>query len=244
MTDNEYRSALNQVLIDESQGVYNPVTPSQYRYVSQSLVDQSDMGQYQGGYDEEEAIRIATMNSLQDQFNAYQRDRSERRSAPSQDPCAEPVREDSTPASSHRDIIIDQDRAYQDACEEHDRRTREAESQHHFEENEKEIAEQEQQSKEAEVMRLYYGLPPEPQTGTTVAVMSNGERLVRKFSSDEKAGDIYIWIAGQSVLADAEEKLFLDEFELRMPGGIVVDPNQTLEQQGLEGRVMVQVHML
>ena len=268
MTDSDYRGALAQILNEESShpNYYAPEADSRYRYISPSLAAEERRMQeeYQSGYDEEEALRIAMMNSLEDQWNqyahspsmepvnpepVYQETMQHAQSEPDMASSSysyvfKPHKEGPAPTTEAQQIVRDQDDEYRAACEEATRNEIHANSDLHFQENEAMIAEEEKNNKEGEVMRLYYQLPPEPAAGTTIATMLNGERLMRKFGLDEMAGDIYAWIAGENNLLDTPDKLYVDNFELRLPGGVVIDPNQTLAQQGLKGRIMVQVNVL
>lgn len=267
MTDMQYHAALDRILNEESESpqYYSPEADSRYRYISPKLMEEEQRMQqeYQSGYDEEEAIRIATMNSLQDQWNQYSHSPS--MESYRQEPvCETPIhhaqstsdipsssysyvfkpQQESAPMNESQQIVRDQDDEYRAACEQATRDEIHANSDLHFQENEALIAEDERNNKEAEVMRLYYQLPPEPATGTTIATILNGERIMRKFSPQEPAANVYAWIAGENNLSDTPDKLFVDNFELRLPGGVVIDPTQTLEEQALKGRIMVQVNSL
>jgi hypothetical protein len=66
---------------------------------------------------------------------------------------------------------------------------------------------------------------------------------MRKFDPRRSGADVYSWVAGQAIHND-DGKLYFDDFEIVIPGRGVVDPEKTLEEQGLKGRVMIQISEL
>jgi hypothetical protein len=137
--------------------------------------------------------------------------------------------------------VQQQDLDYKAVCEAADKSEFESLNNERFATNEVQIAEEENRGKEAEVIARYYGLPPEPSAGTTIAVVIDGQRKTRRFDPKRAAADVYSWVAGQTINAD-DGKLFIVEFELAVPGKGPIDPERTLYEQGIDGRVMVQVH--
>jgi hypothetical protein len=47
-------------------------------------------------------------------------------------------------------------------------------------------------------------------------------------------------VEGQTIHND-KDKLYFDDFEIVVAGGAVVEPERTLEEQGLNGPVIVQI---
>jgi hypothetical protein len=84
----------------------------------------------------------------------------------------------------------------------------------------------------------FNSLPPEPEKGATIALQLNSARILRRFGLNEPGANVYTWIAWEArargVMTDFEE------FEVRSVQKIIT-PEQTLEAQGLTGRVMVTV---
>ena len=114
--------------------------------------------------------------------------------------------------------------------------------QKHYEENQQQIEKEEIEQKIGEVVSKYYSLKPEPKTGTTIAVNLNNQRIMRKFDPNSKGEDIYAWVAGQTIdEEDDDDKLFMDNFELQVNGIGIVSHEKTLLEQGIKGRVMMNV---
>jgi len=261
MTEVEFQKTL-QYFLDEDHKVsesnpYAQVT-SQYRYVSPKVAQTHPQTQaqartqagdhhYDYDYDEDEAIRIAIMNSLEDEFPKNNQHSEEPTS------CQSSVSSSSSSYSyafhnqqkptGPMSEVQQQDCEYRAVCEAVDQQNFDIRNQEWLEANAAQVAEEEKQKKEAEVISRYYGLPPEPNSGITIAVIINGERCIRKFNPKMCASDVYSWVAGQTINCD-DEKLFLDEFELIIPGKGVLDPELTLEEQELKGRIMLQIHDL
>jgi hypothetical protein len=216
MTDVEFQKTLDYFLNDEQPADNNPhagVT-SQYRYISPKM---AQFYSANAACDDDEALQQAIRDSLNEHYAARAQHEFD-------DNC---IREE-------------QDREYRTACDDADQQTFDTRNQELFHANEAVIAEELQQERDGEVIGRYYSLPPEPMTGSTIGVMVNGERCVRKFDPQCLAADVYSWVAGQTIHCD-EGKLYFDEFELAMVGKGVVDPNQTLAEQGMSGRIMLQV---
>jgi hypothetical protein len=210
---------------------------SQYRYVSPKVSQRPAAPE--ANYDEDDAIRIAIMNSLDDQLpksTPPQREATSCQSSSYSYVFHEP-RSPTGPLSE----IQQQDLEYKAVCEAADQKDFDSRNQEWFSANETQIAEEESRGKEAEAIARYYGLPPEPSAGTTIAVVMDGQRKMRKFDPKRPAADVYSWVAGQTINAD-DGKLFIGEFELAVPGKGVIDPELTLDEQGIGGRVMVQIH--
>jgi hypothetical protein len=221
MTDAEFQKTLDYFL-NERQSPHDSHpyagVASQYRYVSAKLArarpppaDDFD----------DDALRRAIASSLEDQ---------RRRAAPAHD-------------SARADagaVRAAQDREYREAYDDAQQQDFDARNAAIYQTNAALIAEERQQERECEVVRRYYSLPAEPARGTTIAVHVNGERCVRRFDPARRAADVYSWVAGQTIHSD-EGKLYFDEFEVLVAGGGVVDPEKTLDEQGLRGRVMLQI---
>jgi hypothetical protein len=222
---------------------------SQYRFVSPKLAQQ-----YQNyapepeypAYDEEEALRQAIMNSLNENYHhsnlnpAANPHDAGSSYAHVYKPASKP---DESRLTVNQRIIREQNREYVEACDAAAQANWDARNEAHFQENESMIAAAEQQEREGEVLCRYYALGSEPTTGTTIAVQINGQRVMRRFAGDELCRNVYTWVAGQTIHDDAD-RLFFDNFDLRAPGIGVLDPEQTLEEQGLSGRVMLHVNRL
>jgi hypothetical protein len=237
MTEVEFQKTLKYFLSENpeiSNDIPDARTTSQYRYVSAKLVNAQVYAP--DNYNEEEALQIAIMNSLEDQDQHSANSNSSISEQSPQAPVAPPY------SDFHR-LREEQDRDFRAACEEAQQQTFDARNQEIFNANEAIIAEENQQERDGEVIARYYSLPSEPTSGTTIAVVVNGERCVRKFNSHCPAADVYSWVAGQTIHTD-ENKLYFDEFELVIPGRGVLDPERTLEEQGMTGRMMVHVHQL
>jgi hypothetical protein len=220
MTDVEFQKTLDD-LLNETQcpnNSYATIT-SQYRYISPK------MAQFHAANiecdEDDEALQQAIKNSLEDHYS------SNSRNAKSQE-----VFDDNM-------IRDEQDREYRTACEEAEQQTFDMRNQEIFNANETVIAKEQQQERNGAVIGRYYSLPPEPATGTTIAVVVNGERCIRKFDPRRLAADVYSWVAGQTIHCD-EGKLYFDEFELAMAGKGIVDTDRTLEDQGMSGRILLQ----
>jgi hypothetical protein len=222
MTENEFQKTLAYFL--EENGLPDsspfPGITSQYRYISPK------MAQLHGANceceDEEQALQRAIQNSLEEYYVSNARN-------------AKP-----TPEFEDNRIRDEQDHEYQMACEDAEQDTFNTRNQEIFNANEAIISQELQQERESAVIGRYYSLPPEPPIGTTIAIVLNGERYIRKFDPQRSAADVYSWVAGQTIHCD-EGKLYFDEFELAIAGKDVVDPNRTLEDQGLTGRIMLQI---
>jgi hypothetical protein len=222
MTENEFQKTLAYFL-EENGFPDNSLFPgitSQYRYISPKMA-QFHATNFECE-DEEQALQQAIQNSLEEYYASNPRN-------------AKP-----TPEFDDNQIRDEQDHEYQTACEDAEQDTFNTRNQETFNANEAIIAQELQQEREGAVIGRYYSLPPEPPTGTTIAVFLNGERCIRKFDPQRPAADVYSWVAGQTIHCD-EGKLYFDEFELSIAGKDVVDPNRTLEDQGLTGRIMLQV---
>jgi hypothetical protein len=219
MTEAEFQQTLDHFL-NERNPVRedNSVITSQYRYISPKMA-QFYAAQQQDWEDEEEALQRAIQDSLLET---------------SATPGQQSVRSE---ASQVRE---EQDHEYKAACEDAEQQTFESRNQDIFVANEAAIAQEQQEERDGAVIGRYYSLPAEPATGTTIAAVVNGERCIRKFDPDRPAADVYSWVAGQTIHSD-EGKLYFDEFELAMAGKGPVDPERTLKDQGMTGRVMLQV---
>lgn len=214
MTDIQFRSTLHDLLRSEDESFHHDESSSHYRYVSQPVVPQYE--------DDDEAIRIAIMNSLEDQtgMNSAQSDEQLLRYA--------------------------QNAEYAEACAQANIEDVEEEGRKHYEVNAAIIEEEERHAREADVIGRYYRLTPEPTTGVTIAAIVKGERLTRRFGTTEQAINIYSWVAGENNMsAECDtDLLHFGEFELRRPAGAVINPDQTLEEQSLTGRVLLDIHEL
>jgi hypothetical protein len=194
---------------------------SQYRYISPKLAHLHAANQINDDYEED--LQRAIQNSLAEQSECKNR----------------------TISSQFEDNRIrdEQDQEYRTACDDAQQQTFDVRNQEIYTANEELIAEELQQEREGAVIGRYYSLPIEPATGTTIAVVVNGERCIRKFDPQRLAADVYSWVAGQTIHCD-EGKLYFDEFELAMAGKGVVDPEKTLEEQGMTGRILLQIVLL
>ena len=146
------------------------------------------------------------------------------------------------PTSEHVQTVYDQDAEYREALEKETLRQIEEDAAEHFEQNEAQI----QEERLAEVVGQYYSLPKEPEKGTTIAVLLNGKRIMRKFDPNEKGQHVYVWVAGQTMHDDDnDDKLYLDNFNLVIPPfGNELKHDQTLKEQGLTSRHMLQIDMI
>jgi hypothetical protein len=246
MTEVEFLKTLEFFLsegqqIDESNT--DASVASQYRYISPKIARIQPKTERAPTYDENEAIRIAIMNSLEDQCpssNQTSREATSGQSA-SYSHVLHPQHQSTTLKTEAQELRAEQNREYREACEEVERRTFDAHNQDWMKANAAQLESEQREEKEAEVISKYYGLPAEPAEGTTIATFVRGKRYIRKFDPKAHAADVYAWVAGQTIDAGSE-KLFFDEFELRIAGGGVIDADLALDKQGLKGRVMVQVH--
>lgn len=138
----------------------------------------------------------------------------------------------------------DQDDEYVRAMEIQRLKDQEEERQRRKEEEDQREQEEQQINREDEVRVKFRTLPPEPATGTTVAVMMpNRMRIMRKFNPQSKGELLYVWVAGQTI--DTDDKLFLDSFNLKNSvGGTVIAKNEPIDEQGLSGRVMLVIDVL
>lgn len=244
MPEDVFRRLLDSFL-NEDNSNSNPEirTSSQYRYVSQRQAQENQRryeeyvqnmrSQYQNEEDEDEAMRIAMMNSLNENYA----------NAPGSSTAADSANSaDNANTGSSADIVDEQNAEYANARNEAYQTELENSFAKHFEENERIIEQEREQQREAELVGRYYGLKQEPATGVTVGIMLRGKRFVRRFDPAELAADVYSWIAGQTIHED--ERLYLDMFQLKKATGEVVDPDATLQDQNIKGRIMLQIDML
>ncbi|KAK8878531.1 hypothetical protein M9Y10_005311 [Tritrichomonas musculus] len=93
--------------------------------------------------------------------------------------------------------------------------------------------------------------PPEPKTqaekrniATLLVTIDSKRRVTRRFSVKDRGIYVYAWVAGHTL--DSDDKLTLDNFELKIPFGErkVLDKNLTLEEQGIHGKVSLMVSEL
>ena len=94
----------------------------------------------------------------------------------------------------------------------------------------------EQESKENKLRKILQNMPEEPQTGITIAVVLFNKRVMRRFLPSQPGIDVYAWITKES-----DGQLDLDEFEMAPLGGEKLDKHQTLEEQNIKGRVMLNI---
>lgn len=223
-----------------------------------------DYSQYQQ-YDEEAALQAAIQSSLQDQINqsaTSQEENFKNQNNESINKEDETEKQNQETASSstyshvykkspsneriaqtaEQRLFDEQTTEFQRMEEEAFKKEMEENISKHFEENEKEIEREEIERKIGEVVSKYYSLKPEPQTGVTVAVNMSNQRIIRKFDPNSKGEDVYAWVAIQTIdEEDDEDKLFFDNFELHVNGIGVVSPEKTLAEQGIKGRVMMNI---
>lgn len=233
-----------------------------------------DYSQYQQ-IDEDEALQAAIQSSLQEHYQSIpsqeMEPEQEQENYPSEENNGfngyqeeqEPDPEPEVPSSSYSHVfkqtkkneripqneaqrlLDEQNRDYHKCVEEAFQREMEENLAKHYEENQQQIEKEEQEQRIGEVVSKYYSLKPEPAQGTTIAVMINGQRYIRKFDPNSKAEDVYAWAAGQTIdEEDEDEKLYFYNFELQAPGIGVISPDETLAEQGVKGRVMLNVVML
>jgi hypothetical protein len=82
-------------------------------------------------------------------------------------------------------------------------------------------------------------VPPEPATGIQLAIaLPDSTRILRKFSKDQSADDVFAFVANLKQLFDSKGRPI--EFDLYC-GMTAVERNQALEQQGMRGRVLLRV---
>lgn len=149
------------------------------------------------------------------------------------------------PQNESQRLLDEQNRDYNRCVEEAFQREMEENLAKHYEENQQQIEREEQEQRLGEVVSKYYSLKPEPATGTTIAVMLNNQRYIRKFDPDSKGEDVYAWVAGQTIdEEDEDERLYFYNFELQAPGIGIISPDETLAEQGVRGRVMMNVVMM
>ena len=228
-----------------------------------------DYSQYQQ-YDEDEALQAAIQSSLQDQNQYMQNqaqnsctdtndydDQYQQNSDVQQEPEPEvpsstyshvfnpTQRNERVPQNEHQRLFDEQNRKYRECLEEAAQREMEQNFANHYEENQKQIEREEQEQKIGEVVSKYYSLKPEPKVGTTVAVTLNNQRIIRKFDPNSKGEDVYAWVAGQTIDEEDEDKrLYFYNFELHIPGVGILSPEETLAEQGIKGRVMMNVVLI
>lgn len=263
MPQDVFEKLLNSFLNeDNSNAGNNKYSSSQYRYVSQKQAQENQKryeeyiknmkNQYQNE-DDDEAMRIAMQNSLNENYAgsnnnvadedeamriAIQNSLKENYANTNENPNNENENEHQ---QDDKSIIKDQDEEYMNATNEAYKTELEDNFSKHYEENQKIIEQENQNQREAELIGRYYGLKEEPATGVTIAIMLNGKRYIRKFNPTDLAKDIYSWIAGQTINED--DKLYLDMFQLKKATGEVIDPNLSLQDQNLKGRIMLQIDM-
>ena len=138
-------------------------------------------------------------------------------------------------------VFDEQTMEYQKCCEEAFQKDMEKNLAEHYENNQQQIEREEKERKFGEVVSKYYSLKPEPPTGTTIAAFIHNERLMRKFDPNSLGQDVYTWVAGQTIDDPDDDKLFFDNFQLQIAGFGILNPEQTLAEQGIKGRVMVNV---
>lgn len=147
-----------------------------------------------------------------------------------------------TPSTEDQRIFDEQTQNYYQCQEEAFRKEMNENLEKHFEENQQQIELEEKERKASEVVSKYYSLKPEPKSGVTFAVMIQNQRYIRKFDPETMGRDIYTWVAGQTIDEDDEdEKLYFDEFELQIPGIGIIAEDQTIAEQGIKGRVMMNI---
>jgi hypothetical protein len=258
MTNAEFEKTLAYLkqVKPNSQGLGNSSLgfSSQYRYISPQPAQQyqrparePEYAAFDAGYDEEESRRRTIMNSLN--VN-YSRSSAAPTCPPNDHACSsyspaykEASRPNESPLTANQRIIREQNREYAQACDAAAEANWNARNEAHFRETESAIKAAELEDREREVVSRYSRLGAEPETGTTIAVQVNGQRRVRRFAFNELCRNVYTWVAGQTIHNETDRLLF-DDFELRAPGIGVLDPEQSLAEQGLIGRVMIHVNCL
>lgn len=268
--ESQMRRSRREPMIQRERGIDSPYQSSQPTQASYSSYP--DYSQYQQ-YDEDAALQAAIQSSLQEQqsnnqlndipnntnFNQnyvineqpeYKDETNDQKdteiSSSTYSHVYKPnVKNERVPQTEDQRLFDEQTKEYHRCVEEAFQKEMEENLSKHYEQNQQQIEKEELDRRIGEVVSKYYSLKPEPKTGTTVAVNINNQRYIRKFDPNSKGEDVYAWAAGQTIdEEDEEEKLFLDNFELQIPGIGVLSHEKTLAEQGIKGRVMMNIVML
>ena len=129
-----------------------------------------------------------------------------------------------------------QDLEYEQILQEAEREEEEKRKKEEEERQKMEEMQKEQDSKESKLRNILQSIPPEPQNGTTIAVVLFNKRVMRRFSPDEDAIHVYAWITSES-----GGQLDLDSFELAPVGGEKLIKGKSLEEQNIKGRIMLSI---
>jgi hypothetical protein len=91
----------------------------------------------------------------------------------------------------------------------------------------------------AEFTRLVSALPPEPEAGTTIAVvMPDGKRIMRKFEPTEMGMSVYVWTASR-IVNEGAAPTFPEALDIKMAIGPVLALERPLNEQGFTGRIQM-----
>ena len=112
------------------------------------------------------------------------------------------------------------------------------------EEKEKELKQQRAVKQKQLIEEKFKKLPEEPTEGGIIiaVVLPNQERIVRKFSESELGENVYIWISNNKCLF--HDNLYPIPFELIRPFSDPLRKDVSLAEQGLKGRVLLNVNEL
>lgn len=107
------------------------------------------------------------------------------------------------------------------------------------EELEKFLQKEELMKKREKILVQAAELPPEPENGVTIAVvLPSRKRNTRKFANDTIGQVVINWIAADVELIGEGDPI---HFEIRQPTGQLLEADKTLEEQQIQGRVILNV---
>ena len=192
---------------------------------TQLAYDEQELLQKQLAYDEQEQQRLAIEESLKD----LKREQNKREEKLNQQ-----IRTDQ---NDEYDILIQQ------TIESHEREKREKTLQQQLEEAEKIRMNQEKEKinqKIEKIKEMASKLPPEPETGIIIAVvLPNQKRITRKFDPKELGMDVFTWVSSDdSIINDETYVVGYDLQSAFLPN---LDPEKSLSEQGIKGRVLFRV---
>jgi hypothetical protein len=189
-----------------------------------------ELSRLQAELEERQRLIQAQIDSLTE-LDAPQR-------APS--PVSRPAPSGPRPLSISQEIRQIQDIEYSEAVDE----SRRQDAEQRRTEEERRAGEAEQQKRVDDLMAQFRQLPPEPDSGPTIAVSLSGKgRVVRRFDPETYGRIVYIWVAGLS--QESHRRLAIDNFELKSTvGNVKLEVDQTLSEQAITGRNMFAISEL
>ncbi|OHT17311.1 hypothetical protein TRFO_12449 [Tritrichomonas foetus] len=209
-----------------------------YQHQDQTQYSNQDQTQYSNQYQNQDSCQYQDSNMSVNHFGGENQMHS---SSSYSYVYKENPKNARVPMNEDQRLFDEQTMEYNKCCEEAFQKEMENNLSKHYEENQQQIEQEEYNRKVGEVVSKYYSLKPEPQNGTTVAIFMHNERLMRKFDPNDLGESVYAWVAGQTIDDPDDEKLFFDNFQLQVPGHGNLLPHQTLADQGIKGRVMMNI---